>query len=228
MKTSFGMKHRPEFEVLEWRQWGGGGSAVSGPQTPQLSGPASGSPPDTAPAPQAAKAPGEQTIAGMQSVKPVSAAEYRRRRNPVVNPTNCEGRKCPSPSSCENRVMPDLFWDIETALRRQPAPGRRVELCGASDDRSPLPLLRRRRRRGADLDQPALARSQRPRRPGPGAVPCGGARPEELAPDRAQLRIRARRARAHPHSAARIPRHPARDAALLDGGGPGECLPGRA
>ena len=76
MKTSFGIKHRPEFEVLDWRHWGGGGSAVSGPATPQISGPTSESPPDTAPAPQAAKAPGGQTIAGMQSVKPVSTAEY--------------------------------------------------------------------------------------------------------------------------------------------------------
>jgi hypothetical protein len=76
MKTAFGMKHRPEFEVLEWRQWGGSGSTISGPATPQLSGPTSGAPPDPTPTPQAAKAPGEQTITGMQSVKPVSTAEF--------------------------------------------------------------------------------------------------------------------------------------------------------
>lgn len=76
MKTAFGMKHRPEFEVLEWRQWGGGGSAISGPSTPQLTGPTSESPPEPTPAPRAAKAPAEQTIAGMQPVKPVSIAEF--------------------------------------------------------------------------------------------------------------------------------------------------------
>ena len=76
MKTAFGMKHRPEFEVIEWRQWGGGGSAISGPATPQLTGPTSESPPEPTPAPQAAKAPAEQTIAGMQPVKPVSMAEF--------------------------------------------------------------------------------------------------------------------------------------------------------
>jgi hypothetical protein len=38
MKPSFGMKHRPEFEVVDWKILGGGGS-LTGPQTPQLSSP---------------------------------------------------------------------------------------------------------------------------------------------------------------------------------------------
>jgi hypothetical protein len=41
MKTSFGMKHRPELEIVGWRTLGsdGGGAAIAS-QTPQLSGPA--------------------------------------------------------------------------------------------------------------------------------------------------------------------------------------------
>ena len=40
MKTNFGMRHRPEFEVVAWRELGGnGGGTLAGPQTPQLTGP---------------------------------------------------------------------------------------------------------------------------------------------------------------------------------------------
>jgi hypothetical protein len=66
MKTAFGMKHRPEFEVVEWRHWGGDGGAIAAPRAPQLAGPASAPPPK----PTAA----EQTIAGMG--KPVTAKEF--------------------------------------------------------------------------------------------------------------------------------------------------------
>ena len=43
MKTFVGMKHRPEFEIVDWRQLGGdgGGNALGGPQAPQLTGPES-------------------------------------------------------------------------------------------------------------------------------------------------------------------------------------------
>jgi hypothetical protein len=39
MKTAFGMKHRPEFEVVGWRNLGGDGGALPAPNAPQLSGP---------------------------------------------------------------------------------------------------------------------------------------------------------------------------------------------
>ena len=68
MKTAFGVKHRPEFEVVEWRQWGGGGSAIAAPQSPRLSGPAQASAPKTTTA--------EQTIASMGDVQPVTAKEF--------------------------------------------------------------------------------------------------------------------------------------------------------
>jgi hypothetical protein len=73
MKTAFGMKRRPEFEVVEWRQWGGG--TISGPQTPQLAGPASESPLEPKAEPKTETA-GNQSLASMRSVKPVSTAEF--------------------------------------------------------------------------------------------------------------------------------------------------------
>jgi hypothetical protein len=41
MKTFVGMKHRPEFEVIGWKQLGGdgGGGTLAAPPQPQLSGP---------------------------------------------------------------------------------------------------------------------------------------------------------------------------------------------
>jgi hypothetical protein len=68
MKTAFGMKHRPEFEVVEWRHWGGDGGAIAAPRAPQLSGPAS------TPTPKPTTA--EQTITGMGNVRPVTAKEF--------------------------------------------------------------------------------------------------------------------------------------------------------
>ena len=43
MKTFVGMKHRPEFEIVEWRKPGGDGgdTVLAGPQVPQLTGPKS-------------------------------------------------------------------------------------------------------------------------------------------------------------------------------------------
>ena len=65
MKTAFGMKHRPEFEVVDWKQRGGDGGIIAGPRTPQLNGPAPASKTTTA----------EQTIAGMDDVKPATTKE---------------------------------------------------------------------------------------------------------------------------------------------------------
>jgi hypothetical protein len=70
MKTSFGMKHRPEFEVIEWRQMGGGGNAVSGGQAPQIAGPTSTS---TSEAKSGTAT--DQTLAKMRSIEPVSSEE---------------------------------------------------------------------------------------------------------------------------------------------------------
>jgi hypothetical protein len=66
MKTAFGMKHRPEFEVIDWKQWGGDG-AIAGPRAPQLSAPAPAS---------MSKTTAEQTITGMGTIKPVPPKEF--------------------------------------------------------------------------------------------------------------------------------------------------------
>ena len=66
MKTAFGMKHRPEFEVIDWKQWGGDG-AITGPRAPQLSAPVPAS---------MSKTTAEQTITGMGTIKPVPPKEF--------------------------------------------------------------------------------------------------------------------------------------------------------
>ena len=70
MKTNFGVKFRPEFEIADWLGPGGpggllGGPSPSGPTTPQLSGPSS---------PPAADELGSVT-AGMTKVTPPSVGE---------------------------------------------------------------------------------------------------------------------------------------------------------
>jgi hypothetical protein len=75
MKTAFGMKHRPEFEIVSWRNLGGDGNAIAGPQTPQIAGPATAAAkadakPKTSPASEAAK-----TLATLGEVKLPTAAE---------------------------------------------------------------------------------------------------------------------------------------------------------
>lgn len=81
MRTSYGVKSRPEFEIIEYRQWGGDG-AVTGPQAPQLSGPASEATQEKTPEvkPEAKSGsqpkPADQTLASMDAVKPVTAAEF--------------------------------------------------------------------------------------------------------------------------------------------------------
>jgi hypothetical protein len=66
MKTKFGMKRRPEFEIAGWR--GGPGNALSGPPTPQLGGPA----PAASSTPSSAA---DATLAAMEEVTEPSLAE---------------------------------------------------------------------------------------------------------------------------------------------------------
>jgi hypothetical protein len=75
MKTQFGMRNRPEFEIVGWRQMGEDGNAITGPWTPQLTGPVPESTSELK-AESKPKTPGEQTLAGMREVKPVSTAEF--------------------------------------------------------------------------------------------------------------------------------------------------------
>ena len=97
-----------------------------------------------------------------------------------MNNLTCEGRECPSLSSLDERVMPDLFWDIETrsaaSLRLVGAWNYAAHpttemlcLCYAVDDGEVQTWINR------SLLDP------RPRRAGAGAVPRGGARSEQLA-----------------------------------------------
>ena len=54
MKTFVGMKHRPEFEIVDWRKLGGdgGGNVLGGPQAPQLRDPSRSSEPESKPEPE--------------------------------------------------------------------------------------------------------------------------------------------------------------------------------
>ncbi len=67
MKTRFGQKMRPHFEIIGWRQAGSGGSAINGPQAPQIGGP-------TSAAPTAANE-SQTTLDQMAPVEPVSLSE---------------------------------------------------------------------------------------------------------------------------------------------------------
>ena len=71
MKTSFGMKHRPEFEIVGWKRPGDDGDAIGGPSTPQLAGPTAATPPAAAkPVDEAAK-----TLSALGEVSPPSLSE---------------------------------------------------------------------------------------------------------------------------------------------------------
>lgn len=66
MKTNFGMKHRPEFEVVDWRKMGG---AIGAPQAaPRIAGPA-------APEAKLDAAPANETLASMGEVSTPSFTE---------------------------------------------------------------------------------------------------------------------------------------------------------
>jgi hypothetical protein len=79
MKTAFGMKHRPEFEIVSWRNLGGDSGALSSPKIPRLSGPAiAEAKPETKPATKPdTPASGEaaKTIAALGEVSLPTAAE---------------------------------------------------------------------------------------------------------------------------------------------------------
>jgi hypothetical protein len=73
MKTFAGMKHRPEFEIVEWRKPGGdGGNVLANPQASQLTGPES-KPPE----PKTGSRPSAMTAAldGLEEVSEPSTAE---------------------------------------------------------------------------------------------------------------------------------------------------------
>jgi hypothetical protein len=92
MKTNFGLKQRPSFEIIAWKTPGDDAKAVAAKApTPQLSGPVAAPTPTPTPTPTAAPAskPAQQrqpkpkptvnlaaeTVAAMGDVKPVSLAE---------------------------------------------------------------------------------------------------------------------------------------------------------
>jgi hypothetical protein len=79
MKTAFGPKHRPEFEIVSWRSIGSGGDAISGPKAPQLTGPATTE--AKAPKPET---PGEaaKTVAALEEISVPTAAEEMADRIP--------------------------------------------------------------------------------------------------------------------------------------------------
>jgi hypothetical protein len=78
MKTFVGMKSRPEFEVVGWRQRGGdSGNTLTSPQAPRLTGPA---PKPETPAPEAkqeakAPTPADETLAVLEEITEPSFGE---------------------------------------------------------------------------------------------------------------------------------------------------------
>lgn len=95
MKTNFGMRMRPHFEIVDWKTPGSPGdsgeAALPKPSAPQLTGPlaartpgpkvaaASATPGTATPQPRPGKPPirfsGASTVAGMSDVKPVTTEE---------------------------------------------------------------------------------------------------------------------------------------------------------
>ena len=84
MKTFVGMKHRPEFEVLDWRQLGGdGGGELTSPKSAQLTGPSTTT--KVAPEPEhsanktsKSESAAKETLASMQEVSRPTASEELR------------------------------------------------------------------------------------------------------------------------------------------------------
>ena len=162
MKTFVGMKHRPEFEVVDWRQLGGdGGNVICRPADAAAHGG-----PRRSRSRQAGDGTGRRRSRSLTALerrsrharrarRSLGAVDVRAdgRRNSLVSNQLSEGRNAPrSFLIFGQRVMPDLFWDIETRSAASLRLVGRVELRRASDHRNALPLLRRRRRRGADLE----------------------------------------------------------------------------
>jgi hypothetical protein len=67
MKTSFGMKHRPDFTIVDWRKLGGSEPAIEAPKQPQLTGPVSEQTKPSSPA--------EETLSTMKTVDVPTTAE---------------------------------------------------------------------------------------------------------------------------------------------------------
>jgi len=81
MKTFVGMKHRPEFEVIGWRQLGDS-HALSNPQAPQLTGPhtASAPKPESKPESKSESKPSaaDATLDALEEVSVPSSAELMK------------------------------------------------------------------------------------------------------------------------------------------------------
>jgi hypothetical protein len=91
MKTKFGLRGRPAFEIVNWHTPGDGTPALPTPETPRLSGPASPAPPTSTPptsapptsSPSSASStptakptkPAAATVAAMGTVEPVTSEE---------------------------------------------------------------------------------------------------------------------------------------------------------
>jgi hypothetical protein len=73
-RTAYGMRSRPHFEIIDWRQRGEDGGLLGGPPSPQLTGPSASPATETQEA--AAKPPNVETaLSGLPKVKPPSLGE---------------------------------------------------------------------------------------------------------------------------------------------------------
>jgi hypothetical protein len=76
MKTFVGMKQRPEFEIVGWRQLGGdGGIPVTGPQMPQLTDATAASKPEPKSEPKPEPTAADATLAALEEVSEPSLSE---------------------------------------------------------------------------------------------------------------------------------------------------------
>ena len=88
MKTDFGMKSRPHFQIIDWRAPGGGGPKLA-PQssTPQLTGPATVAAPEAAAPAPAATAPAATATAAPAAAAPAPATSSAPAPAPAAAPT---------------------------------------------------------------------------------------------------------------------------------------------
>jgi hypothetical protein len=78
MKTFVGMKHRPEFEIVGWKQLGGeGGGTLSGPQAPQLTSPSAAPAPKPESEPKASSA-ADATLSTLEEVAEPTMSEVMK------------------------------------------------------------------------------------------------------------------------------------------------------